>query len=523
MLHINYKSSSVRSAFITIINRAAVVFAAVFILASCSSDFLDVPVQGQGTAATDPAFAENLVVGVYNSLLSGDAFGGGDTHGIAFISCTNIISDDADKGSTAADQAGIIGDLDQLIHTPTNIFVGSLWSGYYGGIAKCNQALTALETATVDEATKNRWIGEVRFIRGYYYFNLVRLYGGVPIVLRVPSSAADANSDPKFQTRATRNEVYQVIKDDMQSAVDNTPLRTMTAPGRINKGTAQAMLAKVYLYEKNWTKVAELTEAVVNSGQYALNPRYENIWRFVGNNSSESIFEIQTGTFNNSDFGVNGYCTWQGPRVGGKGGWRDLGFGFCTPTMKFVNSYTAGDVRKNATIISIDNSGKGIGTILFDGFRIPSADSVQNLFYNYKAYHSENPDFEPFINNRDQKQKNIHILRFADVLLMQAEAANELNNPSLAISNVNLLRTRAGLSGINAGGGQALRQAIWSERRYELAMEHDRFFDMVRTGVAAEAFAADGKIFVIGKHEVLPIPALQIELSGDLLKQNSGY
>jgi starch-binding outer membrane protein, SusD/RagB family len=493
------------------------------IISACSSDFLDVPVQGKGTAATDPALAENLVTGVYNSLISGDAFGSGDTHGIAFISTTNIMSDDADKGSTPADQRGIIGDLDEFTHGPTNIFVGSLWSGHFGAIAKCNQALKALETSQVEEATKKRWIGEVRFLRGYYYFNLVRYFGGVPAVLRVPESADDANKDETFQTRASAEEIYSIIISDLQYAVDNTPLRNATQKGRVNKGMSQAMLAKVYMYRKDWQKVLDLTTAVINSGQYALLDDYAKIWRFEGNNSSESVFEIQTGTFNNTDFGVRGYCVWQGPRVGGKGGWTDLGFGFCTPSRDFVNSYAPGDKRRLSTVIEIDDSGTHKGTILFDGYRIPSKDSIENYFYNYKAYHSELRTIEPFLGNRDNKQKNIHILRFADVILMQAEAANELNNPGIAINNVNRLRKRAGLSDINASGGQALREAIWNERRYELAMEHDRFFDIVRQGRADILMKAAGKNFVKGKHELLPIPALQIELSGGRLSQNPLY
>ena len=497
--------------------------AAALVISSCSPDFLDVPVQGQGTAATDPALAENLVVGVYNSLLSGDAFGGGDTHGIAFISATNILSDDADKGSTPSDQIGIIGELDNFLHTPTNTFVASLWSGYYSGIAKCNQALKALETAAADETTKNRWKGEVRFIRGYYYFNLVRFFGGVPVVLRVPESAEDANKDQKFQTRASVPEIYTVIKADLQFAADHTPIRNATGKGRINKGTAQSMLAKVYMYEKNWQQVFDLTSEVIQSGQYALLADYHKIWRQEGDNSSESIFEIQTGVFNNSDFGVNGYCVWQGPRVGGKGGWTDLGFGFCTPTSQFVNSYEAGDKRRASTIIEIDQSGTFKGTILFDGFRIPSSDSVQNLFYNYKAYHSENKSVESFLGNRDNKQKNVHLLRFADVILMHAEAANELGQANLAKEDLNSIRLRAGLPASTAEGGQELREAIWKERRYELAMEHDRFFDLVRQGRVAQVMIQAGKNFVAGKHELLPVPALQIELSGNLLTQNPGY
>jgi hypothetical protein len=490
---------------------------------ACTKDFLDVDTQGAATADSDPALAEKLVTGVYNSLISGDAFGSGDTHGIAYISFTNIISDDADKGSTPNDQIGVIGDIDNFTYGPTNVFVGSLWSGHYNAIARCNQALKALETAKIDDATRNRYIGEVRFIRGYYYFNLVRFYGAVPKVLRVPESAADANSDAAFRTRASVDEIYDVIIQDMQFAVDNTPLRSATQKGRINKGTAEAMLAKVYMYRKNWQKVFDLTSDVVNSGQYALLDDYAKIWRYEGNNSSEAIFEIQTGTFNNSDFGVRGYCEWQGPRVGGKGGWTDLGYGFCTPSTGLVNSYETGDTRRLSTVIYIDNSGEHHGTTLYDGYRIPSKDSVENLYYNYKAYHSELKTIEPYLGDRDRKQKDIHILRYADVLLMQAEAANELGMPGIAIENINKLRTRAGLPEVNPAQGDALRQAIWHERHYELALEHDRFFDLVRQGRAAEVMQAAGKNFIQGKNELLPIPALQIELSGGALTQNPGY
>ncbi|MBK7525093.1 MAG: RagB/SusD family nutrient uptake outer membrane protein [Saprospiraceae bacterium] len=271
-------------------------------------------------------------------------------------------------------------------------------------------------------------------------------------------------------------------------------------------------------------KVLDLTTEVMTSNQYDLLPQYEKIWRFEGNNSIESVFEIQTGTFNNTDYGVRGYCVWQGPRVGGKGGWRDLGFGFCTPSSDLVNAYAAEDNRRKSTVIEIDNSGTYIGTILFDGYRIPSKDSIQNLYYNYKAYHSELMTIEPFLGNRDNKQKNIHILRYADVLLMYAEAANELGNASMAIEQVNRLRLRAGLTELSSGlSGQALREAIWNERRFELAMEHDRFFDIVRQGRAEQIMKAHGKNFVAGKHELLPVPALQIELSGGRLKQNQGY
>ncbi|MDJ1483870.1 RagB/SusD family nutrient uptake outer membrane protein [Cytophagaceae bacterium YF14B1] len=494
------------------------------IFTSCSKEFLDVPVQGQGTTKTDPALAQNLVTGVYNSLLAGEAFGGdgGDTHGISFIAATNIMSDDADKGSTPSDQSAL-NDIDNFTISPTNTFVAALWNGYYTGISKANQALVALSTASLTDVTKNKLIGEVRFIRGYYYFNLVRLFGKVPKVLRVPKDAQDANTDPEFQTRASVDTIYNVIIQDLQFAANNLPLRSNASVGHVDKGAAQTLLAKVYMYRKEWQKVFDLTQEVISSGQYDLVADYSTIWRQIGDNSIESVFEIQTGQFNNSDYGIQGYSVWQGPRVGGKGGWTDLGFGFGTPSANLVNAYEANDVRKASTIIVIDNSGQHKGTVLFDGFRIPSADSVQNLYYNYKAYHSENSSIETFNGNRDRKQKNVHLLRYAEVLLMNAEAANELGQSNTATTLLNRIRKRAGLQDTNASSQTDVRDAIWKERRFELAMEHDRFFDLVRQGRAAQVMQAAGKNFVAGKNELLPVPSLQIALSGGQLDQNNGY
>ena len=490
---------------------------------SCSKDFLDVPVQGQVTPDTDPALAEKLVTGVYNALLNGSAFGGqGDIHGISFITLTEIISDNADKGSTPSDQPAI-AEIDRLELSPTNNFISAVWTGYFNGIARANQALTALEKSTIETATKDRYTGEVKFLRAYFYFNLVRWFGKVPKVLRVATDANDANNDAAFQTRASVDEIYALIIEDLKAAADVLPLRRQTQVGRISKGTAQALLAKVYLYQKDWQKAYDLATEVINSGQYSLVSNYEMLWRQAGDNNSETIFEVQTGQFNNTDFGVHGYCVWQGPRVGPAGGWTDLGYGFNNPTVNLISKYEAGDLRKEPTIIFIDNSGTHKGTILFDGYRIPSSDSVRNLYYNYKAYHSEDKNVENFLGNRDNKQKNLHILRLADVILIAAEAANELGNSGEATALLDQIRNRAGLPGTTAGGKDGLRDAIYLERRIELAMEHDRWFDLIRTGRAKEAMAADGKNFIENKNELLPVPSLQIALSGGKLDQNPGY
>jgi hypothetical protein len=377
-----------------------------------------------------------------------------------------------------------------------------------------------------------RWL--LSFIQAYYYFNLVRFYGGVPIVTYVPIGPRAANSDSTLVTRASASEVYnKVIIPNLIYAISNLPLRGQTPAGRITKGAAETLLAKVYMYLKNWQKTLDLTNAVMSEG-YQLVPDYRTIWRLAGDNSIESIFEVETGQYGNTDAGIPLYSECQGPRGKG-GGWNnpnfnyptgDLGWGFCTPSISLLGAYETNDtIRKNATIITINpDPNAPYGAVLWDGFVIPSSNSVQNSFYNYKAYHSErNDNIEPYLGNRDRKAKNVHLLRYAEVLLMNAESANELGQSSIAISDLNQVRQRAGLGNTTASGQTDLRTAIWNERRVELALEHDRFFDIVRQGRAAQVMMAAGKNFTTNKNELLPVPGVQIALSGGRLTQNPGY
>lgn len=485
---------------------------------SCNQDFLNVKGQGHVTPSTDPELAQSLVVGAYNGLLEGDPFGYGDVHGFAFISATNIMSDDADKGSNASDQASTAGQLDEFTISPTNQFCATLWTGHYNAIGNTNQALKALsESTTLDPTLLSRYKGEMRFLRAYLYFNLVRMYGGVPLVLRVPTNAADANSDT-FVKRADINVVYDSIISDLQFASKKLPLKSHASVGRATKGAAQGLLAKVYLYQGNWAQAFALSDSVIVSGQYQLVPDYESQFRQAGNNGSESIFEIQTGTFNNSFLRIDNYCDSQGPRA--ISGWNDLGWGFNNPSISLINSYESGDLRKAATIIFIDNSGTHKGTILWDGFRIPSSDSVQNLYYNYKMYTSSvTPPKETYITPSDKdRPKNVIVLRYADILLINAEAALQAGGD--AATPLNMVRQRAGL----APKGTVALADVKQERHVELAMEDDRFWDLVRWGDAASAMQAVGKTnFMAGRNELLPIPQNQILLSGNKLKQNPNY
>ncbi|MGI4871996.1 MAG: RagB/SusD family nutrient uptake outer membrane protein [Janthinobacterium lividum] len=506
--------------------RRAGLAASVLALAAASGckEYLEVAPQGQlsqAAIAADPAAAQKLVDGVYNSLYLGGF--GNDTHGFQYIILTDIASDDADKGSTPGDY-GDAGNIDNFTATATNSNINNCWNGYFQAIARANQALTYIPLNPAGTAVQNKQLGEVRFLRGYFYFNLVRLFGGVPLLNGVPS-AADANN-PALQTRASVADTYTFIINDLQFAVDNLPAKGATDVGRATKQAAQSMLAKVYLYQQNYQKAYDLSSAVISSNAYTLYPTYADIWRTVGNNNSESIFEIQTG-INSSCNGeaVNLYSVCQGARAGGKYGWSDLGFGFNSPTADLANAYETNDVRKNGSIIFINPTApagtRSAGTVLWDGFRIPSKDSVENFRYSYKAYHSRTK--EPNCGNTDYLPKNVRILRYAEVLLINAEAAAQLGNTAAATTDLNAVRTRAGLATTTPTVAN-----IWKERRVELALEHDRFFDLVRQesvtpGRIVSIFSAQNKNFVKGKNEIFPIPQSQIDLSGGVLTQNPGY
>ncbi len=513
--------------FLTIKSFLLIILISSAVLAGCKKDFLSVLPQGtitEDAAAADPNIAQKLVVGIYYRLYQGgfDA----NVHGILYSFATDVASDDADKGSNASDQApaGLAFDQFNSDLNGNNFYVDRLWAGYYNGISAANQALRSLNKATFDDATKKTLTGEARFLRGYFYFNLVRLFGGVPKVLRVPESNSDANSSD-FTTRAPKDSIYAAIIEDLQYAVDNLPLKggAGTQTGRANKGAAEALLAKVYLYKKNYQKAYDLTQDVIASGKYDLMTDYSlNFESKKYDNNVESVFEVQTGANNDCNAAIPLYSVAMGPRVGGQGGWRDLGFGLNTPSQDLANAYEPGDVRKNASIIFIHptlHAGQDTGTLLWDGFRVPTKDSVENERYNYKAYFGRLKDPFCIDGGTDYLPKNLKVIRFAEVLLIHAEAATQIGKTGDAVNDIIRIRQRAGLLPVAA----VTQQDVWKERRVELAMEQDRFFDIVRQGRAGMLLRAQGKQFKDGINEIYPIPQSQIDLSGGKLLQNPGY
>ncbi|MBW2961980.1 RagB/SusD family nutrient uptake outer membrane protein [Mesonia aestuariivivens] len=472
-------------------------------LVSCSEDFLDVDSRENIEAidSNENITPEQFLNGIYGMYTD-------YAYAFSWLGITEIISDNADKGSSPTDNGADKNLLDNLTFTSTATSVREMWTQWYKTIGRASYSIAFTETYGLqDEEYKDRLVGEAKFLRALTYFYLVRSFGDVTIQGDITIENKEAILDPEsnLSSRNSKEEVYAYIEQDLLAAIEVLPTKSEYASkdlGRATKGAAQALLAKVYLYQQDYNQALEYANLVINSGQYGLEANYEDIWREYTENGTESIFEIQArGEV--IAHGVQQYSQVQGAR--GPSGW---GWGFNTPTENLVAAFDAeGDeIRKDATIIFA-------GETLWDGREV--SPSVENPRYNEKAYSSAN-------SGAADGDKNIRVIRYAEVLLIKAEAANELGQTSEALSALNQVRQRVELDDVVGLGQIELRQKIWNERRLELAFEHDRWFDLIRTGQAEQAMQANGKTYVNGKHELFPIPENQL-IQTPQMTQNPGW
>ncbi|HWB27934.1 MAG TPA: RagB/SusD family nutrient uptake outer membrane protein [Chitinophagaceae bacterium] len=483
-------------------------------LPGCKKDFLDRQPLGQYTTDNYPYPAgggpyDQYIYAAYAQMRTWEVsvFG--------FIGATSIRSDDADKGSTP-DDAPTEKEMDDFPVTPTNSLTNDLWTGYYSLINKCNVVLNqvATDSTNTPESAKVSAMAEARFLRGYSYFMLVRLFGNVPLVDSVVTVSGSniSQSDPSV--------IYPFIEQDLQYAAANLPAQWPAKfIGRATSGAANGMLAKVYLTEKKWPQAMSSASLVINSGMYDLNTPYNKIFTEDGENSSESVFEIQAyadANHKEDSYGCQ-YANVQGVRGVD---WNNLGWGFNVPSQQLEDAYEKGDPREDATILFCPSP-----TPTMYGEVFPAE---PNPRYNKKVY--TNPAVRNTVGDQFGWWTNVRILRYADVVLMYAEAANETGNTAEALQKLEWVRARARngdntiLPVVTTTDQGALRTAIQHERRIELAMEHDRFFDLVRWGLATSVLHAAGKTnYLDSRDKLLPIPQAQIDLSKGILHQNPGY
>lgn len=407
--------------------------------------------------------------------------------------------------------------LSNFVAGPDNFAAVDLWRGPNPGILYCNTVLENVPNMNISEEIKNRCIGEAKFLRANYYFILIQLFGDVPLNL---NSAKPG--DNLFPERVSKDRIYnEVIIPDLLDAINLLGRREDYSSkdlGRATKGAAAGMLAKVYLTLGQHQQCIEMCNMVEAMG-YALNPDYSDC--FGGEekhkNTAESLFEIQYYGLTKADFwsDENQACwlsTYMGPR---NSNWVGGGYGWNQPTQEFVDQYEAGDLRKDKTILYE-------GGPLFDGKQYKS--TMSSTGYNVRKFLvplSISPDY-------NTNSASIIVLRYADVLLMKAEALNEIGNTTDAEEPLYQVRKRAGLSNrgdIEGLSQEQMRDKIRRERRIELAFEGHRWFDIIRWDngqYALDFLHSIGKVNAQKKHLLLPIPQKEIDANSNL-KQNPGY
>ncbi|SDE06635.1 RagB/SusD family nutrient uptake outer membrane protein [Pedobacter soli] len=475
--------------------------ASTLVIPACKKDFLNVDPQAKQPAVTfwkTQDDATKAVNSIYANLRTW-----GNT-AFPALAVESIPGDDAEKGSSAND-ASYLNNFDNYTASSTEGQFGGFWEAQYQNINLCNQVLDNIPAISMDASLKARYIAEAKFVRAYSYFRLVRAFGDVPLRLNVPKDASEFNIP-----RTPKAQVYAAIEKDLDDAAAVLPQTYPAADlGRATKGAALGLHAKVAMYLGKWDAVLSYTNTVMTLG-YDLYPNFQEGFRTTRENNIESVFEIQCELLlNNKDASNSQYSQVQGVR-GSVAGW-----GFNVPTAALAAAFETGDVRRN-------------GTIIFRGETTPQGDAIaptgDNPMYNEKSY----VPFSLIVSGYTEgSQQNVRVLRFADVLLMNAEAANELGNTTLAKTSLNRVRARArgGVAGVlpdvTTNDKEALRQAIWKERQVELAMESDRYFDVIRQGRGTAVFGAKG--WKAGKNEVWPIPSTEIDKSAGTLTQNPGY
>lgn len=480
-------------------------------ISGCKKNFLDREPLGRYISSDLQAGTfDSQVFGVYSGLRAEGV------SGIKFIAVASIRSDDAEKGSSTSDATDTESFFDNFNYTKDFWLLNDFWGDHFKLIGHANNVIADIDsTKATDQPTLvNR--AEAKFMRAYAFFNLVRTYGEVPKINFKVTNAAQANI-----AKSSVADIYAQIDADLAEAIAVLP-STWPANniGRLTNGAALALQAKTFLYRQNWTSALAAAKMVMTAGKYALVSDYGGIFREEGENNAESIFEIQALYTQTLDLGIQ-YASVQGVRGAGN---FDLGFGWNTPTESLASAFEPGDPRKDATLLY---SGR-VNTPY--GENIPAATAtVPRPYWNKKVY--TNPAIRLATNSRFGRWMNLRVLRYADVVLMAAEAANEIGgaaNTTEALNNLELVRARARGTATNVlpriilTDQARLRDTIRHERRVELGMENERFFDLVRWGIARQSLAAVGKTY-LDKNRYLPIPQPEIDKSGGVLKQNTDY
>lgn len=496
------------------IHKTLIVFAAMILSFSCE-DMVDL--DPQYTLDAENYFQseddyDNALTGAYDLL---------QTSYLTFW-IGEIASDNSIAGGESVNDSQGLHQIDEMSHGATNSELRSILRYNYAGITRVNYMFEYKDN--IDFDGKDVLFGQAYFLRAYYYSELVKYFGDIPLIIDERLGVEEVTN----LDRTPVDEVYAQIESDLQAAAEALDW-TAEQKGRITKGAALALLGKVYLYQDKFTEAAEVLDQVIEEGPYELievstSEEYAALFSVDEEGNSESVFEIEYsgdegGSYDclvclegNAAVGYDGIRQYDGPEYSD-------GNSYNLPTEDLYDFFDDDDIRKDGTVLDLDAF---IEAQYADGYDEEITYLVggggHTGYYNNK--YIKRQDELGLADNDLTSPVNYRVIRYPDVLLMAAEAYNRMDSPNdtKAQGYLNQVRNRVGMSSISATGS-TLTSAIWTERRLELSGEGLRFFDLVRTGQAADAI--DG--FVEGKHELFPIPQVEIDLAGGNWEQNPNY
>ncbi|MGB0367252.1 MAG: RagB/SusD family nutrient uptake outer membrane protein [Flavobacteriaceae bacterium] len=423
-----------------------------------------------------------------------------------------IASDNTLCGGESATDVPGFQQIDDMIHTPVNDNLQDLWNWMFAGVQRAAYVIEFKDK--IDFDGKDALIAEAYFLRAYYNFELVKWFGPIPIKAEGRFSVGDEQRLP----RSPISDVYELIEDDLLAAIPNLPL-TPGQEGRVTSGAAKSLLGKAYVYQDKFDEASSILEEVINSGAYSLVENYDEIFEHQGENGAEAVFEVQYSDAEGASFdcfqcsegniavGFNGIRQYNGPVF-------DSGFSFNVPTQEAVDAFETGDLRKDVAILDIERWANQRGATYGRGY--------EHTGYFNRKYIARKGDSNVGDQNLTNPN-NYRAIRYADVLLLAAEANARKATPdeNKARTYLNLVRQRAfgTTSRAVSASGAVLIDAIFHERRVEFVGEGHRFFDLVRTGRAAQEI--DG--FTSNKNELFPVPFEEIQFSNGNWEQNNGY
>ncbi|MGO4772003.1 RagB/SusD family nutrient uptake outer membrane protein [Flavobacterium sp. W22_SRS_FK3] len=424
-----------------------------------------------------------------------------------------IASDNTLAGGESPTDVVGFQQVDDMIHTPVNSNLYDIWNWMFAGVQRTNYILEFKDKT--DFEGKAEILAETRFLRAYYQFELVKWFGGIPMKGDARFKLGDETKIP----RSSVSEVYASIEADLVYAIANLS-PSASQKGRVTKGAAQALLGKAYLYQDKFSQAANTLESLITTSPYSLVSDYNSIFEMEGENGSESIFEVQYTDVEGAGFGCL-QCSEGNVAVGFSGirGYEgpvfSSGFSFNIPTQESADAFEVGDKRKDVAILDIVAWAAANTGVKF------AKGNEDTGFFNRKYLprkRSANAAGDLNLTNPN----NYRAIRYADVLLMAAEAYNRGGiDDGKARGYLNQVRRRA-FGDTNhdiSASGAALTDFILAERRLELFGEGHRFFDLVRTGKAVGTIPG----FEANKNELFPIPIQEIQFSNGNWQQNPGY